>query len=351
MFKKKQLLSLGFCLLALPLSPVAAAVNPVVQPATASYAISTSQQDFIDCLKPEAKQLSDQYGIWTSIMLAQAIIESNWGTSQLSQAPNYNLFGIKANADWTKRSVVFPTQEWDKNSNQYVTIDARFRAYDNYGESMTDNAQKLRLGLSWNPNYYQGTWLENTSSYEDSARWLQGRYATSPTYADTLIKAIKNYNLAQYDPQVQLINSPATISYVPGYSIKVYDAAAGIRQETGTLLKTGTSVQVSKKVTLHDGSAFYQIGPKQWIAAQYANVQDQANLVSEKGVVRVKYVPGYSIAVWNDPRANRAFTGLKLKHGTDWKYSAKYYLDGQVWYRVGKNQWIDGTYAVQIPVK
>ncbi len=348
MFNKKQVL-LSFCLLALPISPTFAASNTMAQrPVVVNFANTENQQNFINSLKPEAMQLSDQYGIWTSIILAQAIIESNWGTSQLSKAPNYNLFGIKANNDWNKRTVTLPTQEWDKNSKQYVTINARFRAYDNYGQSMTDNAQKLRYGLSWDPNYYQGTWLENTVSYEDSARWLQGRYATSPTYANTLIKAIKNYNLNQYDPKVETVNSPAKISYVEGYSIKVYDSPAGVRKETGKLLKTGTKVQVTKKVTLHDGTAYYQIGYKEWIPAIYTNVQNQISWTAGRGIVRVKYVPGYSIAVWKVPGPNRIFTGLKLKHGTDWKYSAKYYINGQVWYRVGKDQWIDGTYATQL---
>lgn len=351
MFKRIKLGTAALVLMSLPLTPVQADANPEphAELSIVPYALNPTQQNFMNLAVDHAINLSDQYGLWTSIMMAQAIIESNWGTSQLGSAPNYNLFGMKANDDWPGRCVIYPTKEWDKNLQQYVTIDAKFRAYDNYGDSFNDNAQKLRFGLSWDRNYYSGTWLENTSTYQDSANWLQGRYATSPTYASTLIKTIKTYNLAQYDPQVENLNETATITYVPGYSIKVYTSfASRLKNETGTMLKHGSEVNISKKITLHDGSSYYKIGDQQWIPTQYASVNSTKGEVSENGVVRVKYVPGYSIAVWDRATDDRVFTGQKLLHGTDWKYFSKYCVNGKVWYNVGRNQWIDGTYITKM---
>lgn len=126
----------------------------------------------------------------------------------------------------------------------------------------------------------------------------------------------------------------------------MYDSFAGIRKETGERLGDGAPIVAKKKITLHDGTSFYNIGTNKWIPAQYAVLKDSVGEVAERGVVKVKYVPGYSIAVWNKATAGKAFTGQKLKHGTSWKYSAKYYINGTTWYKVGANQWIDGTYAL-----
>ena len=351
MFNRTKLCAVALALISLPLTSVQAETK-INQPDTLNIspmAFTPTQQTFLDCAVPHAKTKSNQYGLWTSIMLAQAIIESNWGTSKLGSAPYNNLFGMKAHDSWTGQSVTFPTKEWDANSQQYVTVSAKFRAYDNYGDSFNDNAHKLRYGLTWNSNYYSGTWLENTNSYKDAAQWLQGRYATSPTYANTLINTIKNYNLAQYDPKVENIDRQGYVKYVPGYSIKVYTSYTNeLRQETGTMLKDGTPIQIQKKITYQDGTAFYKIGLNQWIPAQYAGIQDDNSEVYEHGVVRVKYVPGYSIAVWNCATNDREFTGQKLGHGTDWEYFSKVCIDGTTWYNVGRNQWIDGTYATII---
>ncbi|BDR57875.1 glycoside hydrolase family 73 protein [Xylocopilactobacillus apicola] len=350
MFNKKKICITALALISLPIAPVGAAVDTAPQTYDAGSIpnLNASQQDFINSTKPYVLQMSDKYGLWASIMMAQAIIESNWGKSQLGSAPNYNLFGMKANDSWPGKSVTYPTKEWDKNSGQYITIDAKFRAYNNYGESFEDNAQKLRYGLSWDALYYKGTWLENTSSYQDSANWLQGRYATSPTYANTLISAIQRYNLQQLDPQVENLLATGTINYVPGYGVKTYDSFAGIRQETGQYLPHGAAVNVSKKITLHDGSTFYQVGTKQWVLSQYVQLANSEEAVSEQGVVRVNYVPNYSIAVWDRATTDRNFTGQKLLHGTDWQYFSKYYVNGVTWYNVGNNQWIDGTYVTKL---
>ena len=56
---------------------------------------ATTQQEFLNKAIPAATKASSKYGTYTSVMLAQAILESNWGNSQLAQEPNNNLFGIK----------------------------------------------------------------------------------------------------------------------------------------------------------------------------------------------------------------------------------------------------------------
>jgi hypothetical protein len=60
-----------------------------------------TKEEFISRLLPHAKELQEGYGILPSIVIGQAILESNWGNSQLSKEYN-NLFGIKAYGDQNK---------------------------------------------------------------------------------------------------------------------------------------------------------------------------------------------------------------------------------------------------------
>lgn len=71
---------------------------------------NTSQQAFIDSIASSAQSLANENDLYASVMIAQAIVESGWGKSTLSAAPNYNLFGIKGN--YQGQSVTMPTSEY-----------------------------------------------------------------------------------------------------------------------------------------------------------------------------------------------------------------------------------------------
>lgn len=63
----------------------------------------------------------------------------------------------------------------------------------------------------------------------------------------------------------------------------------------------------------------------------------------------VNYVPGYGIRVWEAP--NQTATDYFLPHASAWKIDQKAtFKDGSIWYRVGKNQWVDGKYISLSPV-
>ncbi len=64
-------------------------------------------------------------------MIAQALLESAYGTSGLSSAPNYNLFGVKGS--YGGQVVYMATQEYI--DGQWVTMNEPFRKYSSYWES------------------------------------------------------------------------------------------------------------------------------------------------------------------------------------------------------------------------
>ncbi|EME8238799.1 glycoside hydrolase family 73 protein [Enterococcus faecium] len=152
-----------------------------------------SHQQFIERLVPHAQELQDGYGVLPSIILGQAILESNWGKSTLASKYN-NLFGIKAYGDQKKVSLEtkeFVNEEW-------ITIQGDFKVYDSWEQSMDDHTQLFVQGVDWNPALYEK--VITATNYQEAAQALQeAGYATDPGYAQKIIQVIETYQLNQYD--------------------------------------------------------------------------------------------------------------------------------------------------------
>lgn len=155
-----------------------------------------NQQEFIAQLASHAREVAASNDLYASVMIAQAILESGWGSSSLSKAPNYNLFGIKGS--YNGNSVTMQTKEYI--NGKWVTIYDQFRAYPSFRESLQDNARVLKTtSFSSGVYFYSGAWKSNTKSYRDATSWLTGRYATDPSYNTKLNSIIETYQLTQYD--------------------------------------------------------------------------------------------------------------------------------------------------------
>lgn len=152
-----------------------------------------SHQQFIERLVPHAQELQDGYGVLPSIILGQAILESNWGKSTLASKYN-NLFGIKTYGDQKKVSLEtkeFVNEEW-------ITIQGDFKVYDSWEQSMDDHTQLFVQGVDWNPALYEK--VITATNYQEAAQALQDAgYATDPGYAQKIIQVIETYQLNQYD--------------------------------------------------------------------------------------------------------------------------------------------------------
>lgn len=149
------------------------------------------QNDFINMVGALVKKYAPAYNVKVvSPIIAQAIIESNWGKSGLTQKAN-NLFGIKCGSKWKGKSVNMKTKE-EYSVGTLSDIRANFRAYDSLEESVHD--------------YFEFT---NTKRYEALKSCTTPRqyceaiktagYATSSTYVDTLMKCIDTYGLTSFD--------------------------------------------------------------------------------------------------------------------------------------------------------
>ena len=151
--------------------------------ASAQLKKNKAYTDYFNQWAEVAMQQMIQYRIPASITLAQGVLESGAGKSELALRAN-NHFGIKCNG-WTGR-------------RSYHDDDERgecFRAYDNAYQSYVDHS----VFLSTSQRYRRLFDLKRTD-YKGWAKGLKAcGYATSPTYATKLIEIIETYQLHQYD--------------------------------------------------------------------------------------------------------------------------------------------------------
>lgn len=157
---------------------------------------SKSTRDFIKSIAKDAHQIGQKEDLYASVMMAQAILESDSGNSALAQKPNFNLFGIKGT--YQGQSVSFNTLEADSTNNMF-NITAGFRKYPDTKASLEDYARLIKKGIDGNPNIYRPTWKSEASTYQSATSHLSRTYATDPNYAKKLNSIIKHYHLTDFD--------------------------------------------------------------------------------------------------------------------------------------------------------
>lgn len=164
----------------------------------ASYDFRKNPQTeaFVAAIAEDARELGLTYGVYASVMIAQAILESGSGQSGLASPPYYNLFGIKGTSG--SRSVSMMTAE-DNGTGEFYTIQAAFRAYTGYKESLKDYVHLLRTGISGNADFYKKVWRSEAKNYLQATEYLTGRYATDTSYNNKLNSLIAVYELTKYD--------------------------------------------------------------------------------------------------------------------------------------------------------
>ncbi|MHB0871257.1 MAG: glucosaminidase domain-containing protein [Chloroflexota bacterium] len=166
-----------------------------VQPAWADKGgptpdVSTPKK-FIAAVVPAAQDSERETGVPSSVTVAQAILESEWGRSGLSKkAQNY--FGIKAAAGPGPAGVV-NMDTWEVFGGKDTVIRDGFKAYHNLYESVMDHGRFLKQ----NPRYADA--FKTGDPIEFARRMHKAGYATDPAYTGKIKSLIDSYGLAQYD--------------------------------------------------------------------------------------------------------------------------------------------------------
>lgn len=148
--------------------------------------VAPKAADFVNQHQSAADKVSQASGIPAPFMLGQAGLESGWGKHEIRHkdgTSSFNLFGIKASADWKGKVAEVMTTEYIQN--QAVKVVGRFRAYDSYADSFKDYA-KLITGSA---RYARAAGnMHSAQTY--AAHLQQAGYATDPQYAQKLSRAI-----------------------------------------------------------------------------------------------------------------------------------------------------------------
>ena len=167
---------------------------------------SKKVQAFLTLMAPLAVADMKKNGVLASVTLAQGILESAWGTSELAvNAKNY--FGMKANlsgntwpgSSWPGETYAKETEEQKKDGTSY-TIRADFRKYADVAQSVADHSAYLNGAKKGSALRYAG--LKGEKDARTAVTIIKnGGYATDVKYIDKVMSIIEKYNLTQYDKE------------------------------------------------------------------------------------------------------------------------------------------------------
>jgi hypothetical protein len=216
--------------------------------------------------------------LFSSVVIAQALLESNWGQSKLMMNANA-VFGIKCGSSWKGKCYNSKTKEcFDGKS--FTNITAYFRAYNNLEESVSDY-----FNLITKSTRYRKACVTKTPK-ECITEIKKGGYATDPNYVSSIMFLIEHYNLTKYDNNQKENNK---VDYIVGktYTTKVdlnvrtgagtqykkkdfddltFNAQQHVYKRTG-VLKKGTKVTCLDLI-LKDNEIWFKI-PSGFICANY----------------------------------------------------------------------------------
>lgn len=199
------------------------------------------EQTFINKVKGGAVATMKKHGILASITIAQAILESGWGESQLTKTAN-NLFGIKR---WGyPEFVTMPTTEYI--NGQPVEEQAEFRKYPSWDYSIADHTAFLLQ----NDRYKN---LIGVTDYKQVCSLIQqDGYATDPGYSSSLIEIIEDNELHAFDSAAQASSIIASIQNLCN-GLKVRDSNGRALTVDG-LLGPSTKSAIFKLPVIRRGS-------------------------------------------------------------------------------------------------
>lgn len=150
------------------------------------------KQDFIKMIAETTMLNYEEHKILPSLSIAQAILESGWGTSKLYKEANA-VFGIKA-SNWNGKIYTIKTKEQDK-LGQVFYVKADFRKYNSIKESIIDHNNFLQK-----ERYKK---VRETTDFKVACKEIrEAGYATDIKYTDKLINLIEQYKLYEYDKEV-----------------------------------------------------------------------------------------------------------------------------------------------------
>jgi flagellar rod assembly protein/muramidase FlgJ len=142
---------------------------------------SATPEAFVASIAPAAKAVAQELGIDPRIVIAQAALETGWGTS----VKGNNLFGIKSHGKQDGLMV----QTHEVVDGKRIKVRDNFRQYDSYDDSIADYGSFLQQNKRYKPMLQAATLREQVEALGKSG------YATDPKYADKVMAIAKSKRL------------------------------------------------------------------------------------------------------------------------------------------------------------
>ena len=203
----------------------------------------SKNQQYAERYAAEAMEQMKRYGIPASVTLAQGILESRNGQSELSQLGN-NHFGVKASKSWLKNGGDYLVYTDDKPNEKFCKYATVGDSYEHHSKILK-NSSRYSQCFKLSPDDYKG-WTKGIE---------RGGYATSGGYAASLQKIIEINGLQKYDQQVMR-------------EMRAEGKKFGVEQNARSTASASVSSEDTKSVGRASSSS-----PDKQIASQKANGQ------------------------------------------------------------------------------
>ncbi|HMW39086.1 MAG: glucosaminidase domain-containing protein [Saprospiraceae bacterium] len=195
-------------------------------------------------------------GIPASIKLAQGVMESQSGRSELAIQAN-NHFGIKCKSNWNGATYAYKD---DDLNDKGELVESCFRKYESPEQSYKDHSDFLK-----NRSRYKLLFEFDRSDYRSWARGLKMcGYATDPAYADKLIEIIERFELYNLDKEINNTDSVNVVDLIKVTERIPLQPAQVVLKESNTSIKSVIPGPVKNSLKKKKRKAHYvhQVAPQ-----------------------------------------------------------------------------------------
>lgn len=272
-----------------------------VEGKTTATTSNVDKKAFINEISNEIKPLAEKHDLYASIMIAQAIVESDWGQTDYAQAPYYNLFGLEG--QYQGKSAMLDK----KDAETGQTEKKEMKQYGSYKEAIQDYIEIIKTtSRDGNENYFSGSWRSNANDYKTAAAALEGRFNDDKGYVQKLVSTIQEHDLTSYDatePVTPPVAQPAAAApeQAKEYTVQSGDTVNSITNQFGIGVQEFTdwnniddsgNIYEGQKVVVGNGTASEAAPVAQTAPVETAApVENTTPVVEQQSVANVTPTP------------------------------------------------------------
>ncbi len=265
------------------------------QIARAQMQVRQDWLEYVEKYREIAVREMERAGIPASIKLAQGLLESNAGKSDLATRAN-NHFGIKCGNDWQGKTYEKKDDEYDETGK---LIESCFRVYKTAEACYVAHSEFLR-----DPRKVERYGPLFRIDVTDYRRWAQGLkragYATSGTYAEKLIEVIETYELFKFDRMTTVdIESPDGVVKMDALRINDVRYVLASPNETLSEIARRTDIALRNLLQYNEGVSS---GTEQLSEGAIVYIQPKRNAYRGR-------------QIWHDVRENETMTDISQQYG------------------------------------